>query len=215
MLYVFVPYYNPHTIDFLRSLAKQTETSYRLITRDRKQDKIMWTKSVNDFYKESKRWKGANPDDVICIMNNDTIFDETLFKKGSQVKQGEVLVPHRCEVSINWAIKAFIDGGRIDSFIGRCFFMALGDFHKIGRFCSLLPYALADIDYGIKAMKKLKGKFIECEFYHPDHPYKKVSRFSLLSYENPILWTIFLLRHPNRYTLLNIAKAWYDAIFFR
>ena len=53
MLYVFVPFYKPHTIDFLRSLAKQTETSYRLITRDRKQDKIMWTKSVNDFYKES------------------------------------------------------------------------------------------------------------------------------------------------------------------
>jgi radical SAM protein with 4Fe4S-binding SPASM domain len=71
--------------------------------------------------------------------------------------------------------------------------MTLGDFHKIGKFCSLLPYALADIDYGIKAIKKLKGKFIECEFYHPSHPYKKVSRFSMLSYENPKVKQFFAL----------------------
>lgn len=208
MLYVFVPYYNPHTKEFTESLAKQTETSYRLITRDRKRDKIMWTKSVRDFQKEVKRYLGTKDTDVICIMNNDVSFGKDLFKLGSSVSQGDVFIAYNTDVAINWKRKGFYFGtGKVDSFLGRCFFMTLGDFKKI-KFSRLLPHALADIDFGIRAVKKLKPYFLDCVFTHPDHEYKRVNKFSLLSYENPILWTIFLLKHPNRWTLLNIVKAW-------
>ena len=50
MLYVFVPYYNEDTLEFKESLAKQT-APYRLIKRNTKASKILWTKAVNDFYK--------------------------------------------------------------------------------------------------------------------------------------------------------------------
>lgn len=206
-LFVFVPYWNEHTKEFTDSLSKQTEVSYRLITRDRKKDGIMWTKALRDFQKECKRFL-AKDSDVVAVMNNDVKFDKNLFKLGSSVDAGSVYIPFDCSVEINWKHKHFSFGGKkIDSFLGRCFFMTLGDFKKI-KFSRLLPHALADIDFGIKAVKTLTPYFLGCEFSHPDHEYKKVNKFSLLSYENPILWTIFLLKHPNRYTLLNIIKAW-------
>lgn len=206
-LFVFVPYWNEHTKGFTDSLAKQTDVSYRLITRDRKKDNIMWTRALRDFQKECKRFL-AKDSDVICVMNNDVEFGYDLFLIGSQVKQGEVYIAYDTDVKIEWKHKRFVFGaGRIDSFLGRCFFMTLGDFKKI-KFSRLLPHALADIDLGIRAVKKLHPCFIGCSFNHPDHPYKRVNKFSLLSYENPIIWTIFLLKHFNRYTLKNIIKAW-------
>lgn len=211
-LFVFVPYWNPHTKGFTDSLAKQTDVSYRLITRDRKKDNIMWTKALRDFQKECKRFL-AKDSDVICVMNNDVEFGKDLFKYGSTVNQGNVFIAKGTDVEINWKHKQFLFGGgagrdvKDNSFLGRCFFMALGDFKKI-KFSRLLPHALADIDFGIRAYKKLNVWVLNCEFNHPDHEYKRVNKFSLLSYENPILWTIFLLKHPNRYTLLNIIKAW-------
>lgn len=210
-LFVFVPYWNEHTKGFTESLAKQTDVSYRLITRDRKKDGIMWTKALRDFQKECKRFL-AKDNDVICVMNNDVEFGKDLFKLGSKVKAGSVYIAYGTNVGIYWKHKQFAFGGewwcnRVDSFLGRCFFMTLGDFKQI-KFSRLLPHALADIDFGIRAVKKLNPYFIDCHFNHPDHEYKRVNKFSLLSYENPILWTIFLLKHFNRYTLINIIKAW-------
>ena len=206
-LFVFVPYWNEHTKGFTESLANQTDVSYRLITRDRKKDNIMWTKALRDFQKECKRFL-AKDSDVICVMNNDVEFGKDLFKLGSSVSQGDVFIGYGCGVEINWKHKQFLfSSNKIDSFLGRCFFMTLGDFKKI-KFSRLLPHALADIDFGIRVVKKLNPYFLDCVFNHQDHPYKRVSRFSLLSYENPILWTIFLLKHFNRYTLKNIIKAW-------
>jgi len=207
MLYVFVPYYTPNTKGFDESLSRQT-VPFRLITRDRKQQKIMWTESVRDFQKEIKRYLGTKDTDVICIMNNDVLFDKDLFRYGNAVIKNEVYIANGCGVKIDWKHKRFdIGNNNIDSFIGRCFFMTLGDFKKI-KFSKLLPHALADIDFGIRVVKKLRAYFIDCEFVHPDHNYEKVNKFSLLSYENPILWSIFLLKHPNIYTPLNILKAW-------
>lgn len=206
-LFVFVPYWNPHTKGFTDSLAKQTDVSYRLITRDRKKDNIMWTKALRDFQKECKRFL-AKDSDVICVMNNDVEFGNHLFSTGSLVRQGEVFIGYGCGVEINWKYKRFLFGSnKTDSFLGRCFFMTLGDFKKI-KFSRMLPHALADIDFGIRVIKKLEYTYIPIYFNHPDHEYKRVNKFSLLSYENPILWTIFLLKHFNRYTLLNIIKAW-------
>src|SRR5574343_2046836 len=90
-LFVFVPYWNPHTKGFTESLAKQTDVSYRLITRDRKKDGIMWTKALRDFQKECKRFL-TKDSDVICVMNNDVDFNDDLFLIGSQVKRGEVYI---------------------------------------------------------------------------------------------------------------------------
>ena len=78
MIYVFVPYYNEDTKEFKESLAKQT-VPYRLIKRDRKRDKIYWTKAVRDFQREIQRFCGIKDDDIICIMNNDIEFDENFF----------------------------------------------------------------------------------------------------------------------------------------
>ena len=206
-LFVFVPYWNEHTKGFTDSLAKQTEVSYRLITRDRKKDGIMWTRALRDFQKECKRFL-AKDSDVICVMNNDVEFGKDLFKIGSTVDKGNVFIGYGCGVEINWKHKQFLfSSNKVDSFLGRCFFMTLGDFKKI-KFSRLLPHALADIDFGIKAVKRLRVYPIYCYFNHPDHDYKRVNKFNLLSYENPIIWTIFLLKHPNRYTFLNIIKAW-------
>src|SRR5574338_727234 len=206
-LFVFVPYWNEPTNEFTESLAKQTDVSYRLITRDRKKDGIMWTKALRDFQKECKRFL-AKDSDVICVMNNDVEFGDDLFKIGSDCGSNEVCIAYGTGVEINWKYKRFrFNSDYADSFLGRCFFMTLGDFKKI-KFSRLLPHALADIDFGIRAVKKLNLFFIDTYFNHPDHEYKKVNKFSLLSYENPIIWTIFLLKHPNRYTLKNIIKAW-------
>ena len=213
MIYVFVPYYHEDTPEFKKSLESQT-VPYRLIKRNRKASKILWTEAINDFWHDSFKW--GKDDDVVCIMNNDIEFDGLTFKDFSCLTKGEISISEG--TLIDWQKKSFkmvkgagLDYYRPDSFIGHCFAMTLGDFKKLGGFCKLLPHALADIDYGIKALKRLRvysGYAI-----HKDHAYEKTSKWSWRSYDNPIVWTIFLLRHPNRYTLLNIARCWYDGIF--
>lgn len=59
MIYVFIPYYNEDTPKFKKSLESQTYKDYRIIRRDRKRDKIYWTKAVRDFQKEVKRFCGG------------------------------------------------------------------------------------------------------------------------------------------------------------
>ena len=205
MMYVFIPYYNEDTIEFASSMNEQT-VPFRVIKRDRKRDKIYWTKAVNDFRKESLRWLGVKDSDVICVMNNDIEFNENLFREGSRVKQGEVYIPRGNGVYIIWKLKAFCNWvGRIDGFYGRCFFMTVGDFKKF-TFCKLLPHYLSDLDYSLRVLKKLTPVLMETEIYHKNHE-RNEGRF-ILNSGNPIFWTIFLLRHPNRYTLINILKAW-------
>ena len=211
MIYLFVPYYHPNSEEFINSLAKQTE-GYRLIKRDRKRDKIYWTKACNDFLKDTQKYRGIKDNDIICIMNNDISFGPELFTEGSKVKQGEVYLPEG--VHINWKYKKFIpvsyDETMVKTFPGRCFFMTYGDFKKSGGFSKLLPHYLSDYDFGIKMLKKLKPVMMRSKVKHTQHP--QVTGFNMVSVNNPIFWTIFLIKHFNRYTFINIAKAWYDSI---
>jgi len=205
MIYLFIPYYNEFEKPFINSLARQN-VSYRLIKRDRKRDKIYWTKAVNDFRKDLLRYRGVKDTDVICIMNNDISFSDTLLEEGSQVREGGVYIPEG--VKITWGKKKFelVQSGRVDTFAGRCFFMTYQDFNRF-KFSKLLPHYLSDYDYGIKVCKKLKPVIMQNKLSHwgakPKHP-----KFSILNPGNPIFWTIFLLKHPNRYTPLNLLKAW-------
>ena len=207
MIYLFTPYYNKDTPEFKKSLGSQTVKFLR-IKRDRKRDGIYWTKALNDFHKEMFRWRGVKKEDIICIMNNDIQFNKDLFLEGSQVKEGEVYAPEF--ITIYWKDKKFrtvLHGqSNIHTFPGRCFFMTFKDFANSGGFCRLLPHYLSDYDFGIKMIKRLKPVTMKNKIIHPYH--KKVSGFKMHSFNNPVFWTIFLLRHPNRYTLLNILKAW-------
>ena len=209
MIYVFIPYWHEDTPEFKKSLESQTFKKHIIIRRNRKASKILWTEAVNDFYKECKRWCGTKDDDVICIMNNDIEFDENLFDEVSKIKN---YVWYSEGVAIDWKNKKFYIVPSVSlSFIGHCFAMTLGDFKKSGGFCKYLPHALADIDYGLKVTKKYGACLLDSYVYHKEHDYEPTSIWSWRSYENPIVWTIFLLKNPNRYTLLNILKAWYDA----
>jgi len=207
MIYVFVPYYNEDTPEFKKSLRRQT-VRFTLIKRDTKRDKILWTEAVNDFWHDSFNW--GKDDDVICIMNNDIEFDERLFIEGGEATSGWVHIPYGCEMLVDWSKKRFsLNTGVCDSFIGRCFFMTLKDF-KERKFCKLLPHAFSDLDFGLRTIKSGIVPILISPIIHKEHGHPKVNCFSKLSYKNPIAWTVFLLRHPNRYTLINILKAWYD-----
>jgi len=93
--------------------------------------------------------------------------------------------------------------------------MTLKQFKNSGGFCKYLPHALADIDFGLKVLKKSEMIYNYAEWRHPEHSYEPVSKWSLRSYENPFLWTIFLLKNYNRYTFINILKAWYSAFLLK
>lgn len=212
MIYVFIPYYHPDTKEFTESLAKQT-VQFRIIKRDRKRDGIYWTKALNDFHKEMKYWRGVKAEDVICVMNNDISFDSGFFEEGSQVKEGEIYGPEG--VKIYWPKKRFrslmYNQPMIDTFPGRAFFMTYKDFANSGGFCRLLPHYLSDYDFGIKMIKKgLKFVVMKNKIVHPYHP--QVTGFKMISVNNPVFWTIFLLRHLNIYTPINIVKAWIDSL---
>lgn len=211
MIYVFIPYYNEDTPEFKKSLESQTYKDYRIIRRDRKRDKIYWTKAVNDFWRECERWQGTKDDDIICIMNNDIEFVPNFFAYANwYIKDKQIYFPFNSACRVNFGTKEFFEGtANFNTFIGRCFFMKLSAFKESGGFCKLLPHALSDIDFGLRALKN----FTFCMTYnikHDEHGYEPISKWSLRAYNNPILWTIFLLKHPNRYTLLNIAKSWYE-----
>ena len=208
MIYIFVPYYNEDTPEFKKSLESQT-VPYTLIRRDTKASKILWTEAVNDFWEGCFRWNWRD-EDVIGIMCNDISFDENLFIEGGEVTNGWVHIPWGCEISIDWSKKRFKYGtGVCDSFLGRCFFMTVRDFKELG-FCKLLPHTLSDADFGLRTIKSGVTPLFISSVQHKEHGHPKVNCFSKLSYKNPIAWTVFLLRHPNRYTFINILKAWYD-----
>lgn len=213
MIYLFVPHYNPINKYFFDCLSNQT-AAYRVVYRSRKRDKIYWTKAVNDFRRELMRYRGIKPDDVVCVMNDDVKFPANLFEKGSKVKQGEVLIPLYYGVNIDWKRKAFyhklppVISMFYDTFPGRCFFITVKDFIE-NPLSRLLPHYLSDYDYGIRLKKKgFKIKEINVPIHHQDHPKPYDKRFSILNPANPLFWTIFLLKHPNIYTPINIIKAW-------
>jgi len=215
MLFLFVPYYNEPTKEFLESIENSTVKfggdthANRMVSMNRKSNGIYWTKAVNDFYKFIKSCRGVKDDDVVAIMNSDISFSPGLLAEGMEVKPGEVYIPEGIEIS--WRDKQFTPSRLgADTFPGRCFFMAYADFLALGKFCKLLPHYLSDYDYGLKALKTLKPVIMGNKIIHDDHP-KVTKPFKMISNTNPIFWTVFLLRHPNLYTPLNILKAWFDA----
>lgn len=204
---VFIPFYNEDTPEFKKSLYNQT-IIFELIKRDTKKDKIYWAEACNDFYKLIKDFKN---DDTICIMCNDISFPDDFLEQGSKVKQGQVMMPRSETVKIDWSKKRLSKGRPINCFSGRSFFMTYGDFIKSGGFSKWLPHYLSDYDFAIRQIKRgLKPLVMDAEIIHKAHQ-KEARVFSILCPHNPIYWTIFLIRHLNRYTALNILKAWVTA----
>lgn len=210
MIYLFIPFYNSDKKRFRESLAKQT-VEYKEIRRDRKADKIYWSKACNDFYEQIQKYRGVKDEDTICIMNNDISFDKDLFECGSEVKLGEILIPRYEGVTIDWSKKKFYNSVKIDCFPGRCFFMTYKDFIESGGFSKFLPHYLSDYDFSIRQINRgLKPYFITASITH--HPHTKEMRpFTMISPNNPIFWSIFLVKHFNRYAFINIIKAWVTA----
>lgn len=137
MIYLFVPYYNNDSEGFKQSLAEQVYKDIKIIRRDRKRDKVYWTRACNDFYKDLKRYRGVKDDDVIGIMNNDVSFTPGYLLVAARVKKGQVFT---CDgITIDWSKKKFTKGTPIHTFPGRAFFMTAKDFKASGGFCKLLP----------------------------------------------------------------------------
>lgn len=200
---VFTPY---HSYDSINFMGGQT-IRYELIKRDTKKDKIYWSEACNDFYKMMKEFSGV---DVICIMCNDISFPDDFLEQGSKVKQGEILIPSNQGVLVYWRDKKFLMPTPFPNcFNGRCFFMTYKDFVESGGFSKWLPHYLSDYDFALRQVKRgLKIKLMDAEIIHKSHQ-KETKVFSILCPYNPIFWTIFLLRHFNRYTPINILKAWF------
>jgi len=209
MIIVFIPFYHTDTNLFRQSLENQS-VPFREIRRDRKRDKTYWSLACNDFHKQVQTFRGLKDNDTICIMNNDIYFGVNLLREGSKVQQGEILIPRGQGIKIDWNKKQFIEGGS-DTFPGRTFFMTYKDFKNSGGFSRLLPHYLSDYDFGIRQVKKgLKVKEMFLRTYHPEHE-KERKPFSKVSPDNPFYWTVFLLKHFNRYFFINLIKAWVTA----
>lgn len=207
MIFVFVPYYGKWHDYFQKCLDRQSEKLH-LIKYNRKDNNVGWTRACNDFYREFKRFRGTE-DSVICIMNNDITFDDTFFSEGMNVKHGEVLIPDGCQVQITWENKGVTEGERIDTFPGRAFFMTAEDFICSGGFTWLLPHYLSDYDFGYKMIRRgMRVRTMTRRIRHVPHPVN-TNPWSARSVNNPMAWTIFLLRNGrNKYLFINLLKAW-------
>ena len=211
MIFVFVPYYDKWNDYFQNCLDRQT-AEFHLMRYNRKVTGDCWSHACNFFLKQMKTFRGIGSEDVVCIMNNDILFDD-LMAKGSQVKTGEILIPEGSGIQIDWKTKQMINGSRIDTFPGRTFFMTAPDFIHSGGFSKLLPHYLSDYDFGIRMIKKgMVVKEMSARVQHVDHP-KNTNPWSIRSVNNPFFWTVFLLKHcMNRYFFLNLLKVWAELI---
>jgi GT2 family glycosyltransferase len=208
MIYIFAPYFNKPERSFYQCIENQI-VKLKLIRYDRKAHRDYWSYACNYFLKEMKRYRGIDPDDVVCIMNVDIIFGDSLMKEGATVKDGEILIPYSYGIKIDWKRRKFLWGDRIDTFPGRCFFMKVSDFLNSGGFSQLLPHYLSDYEFGIRMIQKgMKVREMFSYVYHKEHS-KSTKLFSVLCPANPIFWTIFILKCCKRkYIFINLLKSW-------
>ncbi len=212
MIFLFVPYYDKWNDYFQNCLDFQTE-QFHLMKYNRKDMGGYWSGACNFFLKQIKTYRGITNNDVVCIMNNDITFSNDLMAEGNEVRENEILIPFGSGVQIDWKTKKMVYGLRIDTFPGRTFFMKATDFMNSGGFSKLLPHYLSDYDFGIRMIKK--GMTVRSIFEivdHIEHP-KNNNPWSIRSANNPVFWTIFLLKHGrNRYFFLNLLKVWAELI---
>ena len=209
MIFVFVPYYGKWNGYFQKCLDRQTER-FHLIKYNRKDNNAGWTRACNDFYREFQRFRGTEGS-VVCIMNNDITFGDGFFTEGSTVERGEILIPDGFQTQIDWRTKSVTEGGRIDTFPGRAFFMTAEDFIQSDGFTRSLPHYLADLDFGYKMIRKgMRVNTMVQYIIHATHPVN-ANPWSARSNNNPLFWTIFLLRNGrNRYIFINLIKSWVE-----
>ena len=209
MIYLFIPYYGVWPDYFTECLNRQT-VKHRIFKYDRKENGGGWTHACNLFYKSFIQWRGTE-DDIVCIMNNDITFDDNFLSEGCRVEPGTILIPKDTGISIDWRTRKCSHGS--DTFPGRAFFMNAADFINSGGFCSLIPHYLADYDYGYKLVKK-GMKIVEMTqgIKHEPHPVNR-NPWTARSVNNPIAWTIFLLRNGrNKHIFLNLLKVWSELL---
>ena len=214
MIFLFVPYYEKWNDYFQNCLDNQT-AEFVLMKCSQEDVGGYWSNKCNFFLKQIKTYRGISYDDVICIMCNDIMFGADLMAEGSKVKENEIMIPFGNGIQIDWKTKKMIKryGHLIDTFPGRTFFMKAPDFMKSGGFSKLLPHYLSDYDFGIRMIKKgMIVKTMNAVIRHAEHP-KNNNPWSIRSTNNPVFWTIFLLKHGrNRYFFLNLLKVWAELI---
>ena len=212
MIFVFVPYYDKWNDYFQNCLDNQT-AEFILMKYNTKDTGGYWSNACNYFLKQIKTYRGLTYDDVICIMNNDITFSDDLMAEGNKIGENEILIPDGSDIQIDWKTKKMIKGDRIDTFPGRTFFMKAPDFINSGGFSKLLPHYLSDYDFGIRMIKKgMIVRTMNQPIHHVDHA-KNYNPLCIRSVNNPLFWTIFLLKHGrNRYFFLNLLKVWAELI---
>ena len=206
MIHLFVPYYGGWPSSFQECLDRQT-VKFRLFKYDTKEADCGHASAVNLFHREFKRYRGT-ADDVICIMCNDITFDDNFLSEGYSVEPGAVLIPRGTGISFDWRTMRTSHGA--DTFSGRAFFMRAPDFIKSGGFSRLIPHYLSDYDYGFRMVRE--GMRIDEMIQGIKHDSHAVNTnaWSVRSVNNPVSWTVFLLRWCcNRHIFLNILKSWY------
>jgi len=208
MIFVFVPYYDKWPDYFQECLDSQT-AEFILMRYDRKEMGGYWSGACNYFLKQLKTYRGLTCEDIVCIMNNDILFGDDLLAEGGKVRENEILIPGGFDIQIDWKTKKFINGSRIDTFLGRTFFMTAPDFINSGGFSRVIPHYLSDYDFGIRMIKRgMIVRTMDKQIHHVDHA-KNHNPWSVISVNNPLFWTIFLLKHGrNRYFFLNLLKIW-------
>jgi len=215
MIFVFVPYYDKWNDYFQKCLDNQT-AEFILMKYNAKEMGGYWGGACNYFLKQIKTYMGITYDDTICIMCNDITFSDDLLAEGNKVKKNEILIPDGYDIQIDWKTKKIAKGDRIDTFLGRTFFMKAPDFIRSGGFSKLIPHNLSDYDFGIRMIKRgMIVRTMDRPIHHADHA-KNHNPWSIISVNNPLFWTIFLLKHGrNRYFFLNLLKVWAELILNR
>ena len=212
MIFLFVPYYETWPDYFQDCLDRQT-ADFVLMRYDRKEMGGYWTAACNYFLKTLKTYRGITHDDIVCIMNNDIMFTDDFLSEAGGVRPGDILIPNGSGVQIDWRTKRMFNGDRVDTFPGRAFFMTAPDFINSGGFSRLLPHYRSGYDFGIRVIKKgMTVRAMARGIHHVDHP-KNCRPLCIRSVNNPIFWTVFLLKHGrNRYFFLNLLKAWAELL---
>lgn len=192
-IHILLPVHNRKetTLRFIHCLKNQTYQNYELILIDdgsndgtseavqksldnvtiiKGDGDLWWAGSLQKGYELLKK-RSIPLSDIILIINDDTIFEESFLENGSSLlsKYRNILLLARCYteqkhklddrgLTIDWFRLNFtqaISDDKIDCFSTRGLFFCMEDFNKIGGFFpKFLPHYLSDYEFTIRAKRK-------------------------------------------------------------
>jgi GT2 family glycosyltransferase len=192
-IYILLPVHNriDITAKFIECLVEQTYSNYHLVLIDdgstdgtnelvsksisnltiiRGNGDWWWAGSLHQGYKWLKNRK-VNPQDIVLIINDDTIFELDFLEKAVQIlaNSSKSLVLSQCYsqqtqdvidtgVHVNWQKSSFQNAQNpkdINCLSSRGLFLKVEDFWAIGGFYpKLLPHYTSDYEFTIRAHRK-------------------------------------------------------------